>query len=585
MNNETNTPLPEATRTPENKFNHVWWIPFIAFLVAAFLVVSHFTSQGPLITIQFDNAEGISVENTKLKYKSVTIGQVEKITLDESLDNVLVYIRLQKGSENLIRKDSQFWIVKPRIEVTKISGLNTLLSGAYITIDPAKDQNQDYQYHFVGLSDPPITTQDKPGLRLTLLAEKSTAFYPGSAVYYKGMPVGNIERVYFSDDYLWVKVDVFINAPHHQLIRQNSKFWSAGGISVKTSANGIDVALESIEALVAGGIAFETPIELLLNDEAVTSHTEFFLYPNKTIAYEQQFGKKQLFVSYFESNISGLSTDAQVLMNGITVGKVKAIQLMFDPISGKTYTPVLYEIYEDRITVLNSSHDTSHNTANDTSNRTTAASLTNQLIQSGLHARLVTANLLTGSKNITLAMSDNIIPLPLQLATVDDLTGYPILPTQPESLETITDSIATFVDKINQMPINELVTSANQLLNNADTTLTQLNLQPTLDAFNALLKDGQQLSQASHQSIQQLTKSIETLVKQTESVIAGYSPDAPLYHGLTDTLGELNDTLSSLKILSEMLTRSPDALIFGENRRQQSEQPQQQATERQHGDQ
>lgn len=557
MNNNTEAEQQSSVQADISKkentaFNHVWWIPLIALLAVTYLTISHFTSQGPLVTIRFQTAEGMEVKKTKLRYKDVVVGQVENITLGEKYKDVLVSVRLNKANEGLLREQSQFWVVRPRISVTRVSGLNTLLSGPYIAVDPDTDSEHDYRYSFDGLENPPIVTQDKPGLRLTMLTTKASSISPGTAVYYKGMQVGSVDRVYFSKDYLWVKADIFIASPHDALIKQTTKFWSASGISVDAGAEGLDIEMESVETLIAGGIVFDTPISLQ-KEVSVTDGTEYVLYDNKKQAFEQNYGKKHYYVTYFDGSIKGLEVGAPIMIQGINVGKVKDIQLLFDEKTGKTHLPVLFEIYENRLGIVNPV------------SQAQATNITKKLIENGVRTRLETASLLTGTKYIALIQENNLVNQHITLEN-DVVTGYPILPSVPESFDEITSGINNLIAKVNQLPLDEITHNLNGLLSNANNKVSQLELKQTVDSLNSLLKDGRIAAKEAKKTLRNLDVAVSKLSKNAEKTLSGFSPDAPLYYNLNRTLNELNETLTSLRAVTDMLERTPNALIFGEKK-------------------
>lgn len=550
-------PAPKARAKKNARFNHVWWIPLIALLIVTYIVVNRYLSQGSLVNITFTSAEGLAVEKTKVRYKDVSIGQVEKISLSEDYKNVTVSVRMSKNSEGMLRENTRFWVVKPRISITQISGLNTLLSGNYITIEPDKNPDSAYRYQFAGLENPPIITQDEPGLKLTLLASQANSLYPGTAVYYKGMQVGTVNRVYFSSDHLWVKADIFVTSPHDKLIQTNTKFWSASGFTVDVATDGVSVDMESVEALIAGGIAFATPVTLASDDEAVTEGTEFILYDDKNSAFEKNSGRKHLYVSYFDGNVKGLAVDAPVMVQGLAIGKVKDIQLLFDEQQDRTRIPVLFEVYESRIGMIDSAAD------ND-SEGGRLSSISEHFLTGGVQARLTTDSLLTGSKYVDLFFTDSDSRTPL---VVDGITGYSIVPTSPDSFNALTTGVSELLNKVNQLPLADVVENVNKLLKNADDKVSQLEFQSSIDELNRLLQEGRVLSKSARNTLKSLNQTVSALSQSVDKALSGFSPDAPLYYNLNTTLEELNSTVESIKAVTDMLDRKPDALIFGEDRK------------------
>ncbi len=550
ISHESDIEIVKIEEKQDSKFNHVWWLPLIALIMVVYFSVNRYASQGPLIHIKFETAEGLEVGKTKLRYKDVNIGKVEKINLDQNYKDVLISVRLNKENEGLLREKTQFWVVRPRISVTKVSGLGTLLSGSYIAIDPDKSENSEYRYEFEGLNSPPVVTQDKPGLRLTLLSSKARSMAPGTAVYFKGMQVGSVDRVYFSPDYLWVKADIFITSPHDKLIQQGTKFWSASGVSIDAGTNGVDIEMESFETLLAGGIVFDTPVNLEKSGN-VTNGTEYILYDNKKQAREQNYGKRIYFVTYFKGNLNGLEIGSPVMLQGIKIGKIKDVQLLFDEITGQTKIPILFEVYENRLGVINSTH------------RSQVSNVTKRLVEQGLRARIETASLLTGSKYISLIKTKNIEKTTLG---IDNITGYPIIPSVPESFDELTSGINSIVAKVNQMPLNEIATNIKNTLETTNKKLNQLDITESVKALNELLNEGTTLATGAKKSITHLDKIISRLSKSAEKALQGFSPNAPLYHNLSKTLLSLNEVLETLRVITDTLARKPNALIFGDQK-------------------
>ncbi len=552
----------DALTEQNDKFNHVWWLPLMALLMVAYVAINHYTSKGALINITFSTAEGLEAGKTKVRYKDVIIGVVEKISFDTDYKAVKVSVRMNKDSEGLLRQNTRFWVIKPRIGITQITGLNTLLSGNYITMEPDKNPQSPFRYDFEALEAPPIISQDEPGLKITLLSNRAASLYPGTAVYYKGMTVGSVNRVYFSDDYLWVKADIFIAAPHDKLINNSTKFWSSSGISIGASATGVEINMESVEALITGGITFATPVTLpgFGNDTPVSNGTEYLLYANEKAAHEQNTGRKQYFVSYFNSSIKGLEVGAPVMIQGMSIGKVKDIQLLFDEKKAMTRIPVLFEIYESRLRIIDDNDD------NKPSDSQAINELTAHLVRDGLRTQLETGNLLTGSKYISLVFTEEHIADNRPALPLDPITGYRQLPSTIENFEAITAGVGSLVNQLNQLPLDDIANNLNNLLKTTDSTISSLTLKQTINEFNALLKEGKGLSKTANSTLTSLKNSVSALVGTTETTMAGFSADAPLYHNLNTTLEQLNETLAALRAVTEMLERNPNALVFGEDK-------------------
>ncbi len=581
------TPYIKTKKASEERFSLVWWLPFIALLITTYFAVNYYTSKGTLATITFKSAEGVAVNKTKVKYKDVVIGRVEAVRLNKDFKGVQVDIRMNRDGEGLLRERTQFWVVKPRIGLTQVTGLNTLLSGAYITLDPDKDPNSDYRYQFVGLEHPPIISQDEPGLKITLLSNKASSLSPGTAVYYKGIRVGEVNRVAFSDDYLWVKADIFIRAPHSQLIKPTTKFWSMSGISMSAGAEGVEVSVESVEALVAGGITFETPPSLLTSEQLpVDDGMEFTLFDNKKLAKEQVMGRSFYFVSYFNSSIKGLEEGSPVVIQGMKVGMVKEIRLLFDEASLTPRIPVLFEVYESRFKRI-SLHQADGDTPPKQLGMLDIDAFSEALLRKGLRVRLETANLILGTKQLSLVFDKKLQNAHATLEK-DPITHYRLLPSVEGGFDELSDSVTLFTNKLNSLPLEAIADNLNALLKNGNQTvqrlpverlsaliattdakIKQLPLKQTLTHFNQLLKEGKTLSKSARSALATVKKSANRLSRSAETVLGGYSADAPLYYNANTALTQLNDTLLSLKTVLDMLDRHPNSLVFGENKPQE----------------
>ena len=167
----------------------VWLIPLITVIVGGWLVVKTLSEQGPKASISFKTAEGIEVGKTKIKYKNVSIGMVEQIRFSDDLSHVLISGEFDKGTDHFLRRNTRFWVVKPQFGLKGVSGLSTLISGAYIEIEPGPGAPQS---HFVGLEKAPVVTANEAGKRISLISGRLGSIDTGSPIYYQGMEAGEV---------------------------------------------------------------------------------------------------------------------------------------------------------------------------------------------------------------------------------------------------------------------------------------------------------------------------------------------------------------------------------------------------------
>src|SRR5438477_8993811 len=253
--------IPSALAAPRSgrTFPFVWLVPAVALAIGAWLAVSHWLERGTVILLSFRTAEGLQGGKTKIKYKDIDIGQITEINLAPDLTGVIATAELIKGAESRVVDDTRFWVVRPRISGSTVSGLQTLLSGTYVAMDIGKSIQRSRV--FVGLGQPPAFTTDSPGRQVTLRAEDIGSLDVGSPVYYRRLQVGQVAAYELEKDGRAVKITVFINAPYDRFVSGNSRFWHASGIDMALDAEGVRIKTESLVSIAIGGIAFGTPLE------------------------------------------------------------------------------------------------------------------------------------------------------------------------------------------------------------------------------------------------------------------------------------------------------------------------------------
>ncbi|UCC55483.1 MAG: MCE family protein, partial [Gammaproteobacteria bacterium] len=227
---------PDEPATPENiseavidaekkGFPVVWLLPLVAVLIGGWLIFKTISEKGPEIVISFKTASGIEAGKTTLKYRDVTVGKVDNVTFSEDLSDVLVTATLEAGAERYLTENTRFWVVRPRIGAGGVTGLGTLLSGAYIAMEPSEKGTQSKI--FVGLEKPPVITTDKEGTSYRLKANKLGSLSVGSPVYFRQFDVGEITEYQLVDDHSHVEIGFFVESPHDEYIREETKFWNA----------------------------------------------------------------------------------------------------------------------------------------------------------------------------------------------------------------------------------------------------------------------------------------------------------------------------------------------------------------------
>ncbi len=426
------------------------------------MIVKTLSEQGPRATISFKTAEGIEVGKTRIKYKNVDIGVVEKIKFSDDFSNIILTVDFMEGSEKFLRRSTRFWVVKPQLSLRGATGLSTIISGAYIEIEPGTGAPK---LHFIGLEKQPVVKSDEQGKKITLVTQKLGSVDTGSPIYYQGLLAGEVLGYELGNDRKSTYVHTFIKDPFDQLIRGNTNFWNVSGINVSMGADGFKVQTESIQSMMFGGIAFETPETL---EQATTDIDKlvFTLHESYESIKKHAYTKKIKFIMFFDSSIRGLNLGAPVEFKGIKVGTVLDVRLEFDSGSTSFRIPVLIEIEPQRIIERgNQEMDQSHQALQ-------------RLVKRGLRARLQTGSLLTSQLFVELDMHPG---SPINLSGSD--TPYPELPTLPTSnFGAITQSAEDLLAKLNAVDIKEVtsvlidtIQTANKTMHNADKAIESAN--------------------------------------------------------------------------------------------------------------
>jgi paraquat-inducible protein B len=234
----------------------VWIVPIVALAVGGWMVFREFRQRGPEITIEFPHGSGVEPRKTMLEYQGVPVGTVTDVRLKPDLTGVIVELRLKKSAAGLATEGAQFWIVHPEIGFSGVRGLETLFTGARINVRPGKGPPAT---HFTGLEKSPPLENIEEGRAFLLRADRLGSLSPGSPVFYREVKVGVVETSRLDDDASGVLVRIRVRRPYVNLVRINTRFWNAGGISVKVTLLGAELKSPSLESLFAGGIAFATP--------------------------------------------------------------------------------------------------------------------------------------------------------------------------------------------------------------------------------------------------------------------------------------------------------------------------------------
>lgn len=546
-------PNVEMTKTAPSRVSLVWLLPMAALLFAAWMLWQAYADRGPLITINFESASGVTAGETRVLSNDVAVGLVESVGLSEDLRTVIVQVRMNPEVAPYIDTDTQFWVVNARINTTEISGLSTLLSGAYIEVD-WDDSPGTREDEFYALLEPPLTQRGTPGMRITLDAEEAGYIYVGSPVFYRQLEVGRVERRRLSTDGQKVQFDIFVEAPFHRFIYAGTRFFGVSGVEATVNSDGASVRVESVAALFTGGIAFETDEQGSQGEPLLRNNTEFPLYGSRSEARDSLFDAEGddrfRYMVELEGSTKGLKVGSPVEFNGIRIGRVIAVDILPPTVDGQvTRVNASLQLQPRRLGITDI-------------DKAGMDQLLQTFIDKGLRAQLASGNLLTGALLIKMVYRDDAPAEQLDTSTVP----YATLPTTASSVEAITADVETLIKNLSALPLDSLVSSATDLLRNAgnlvgseEVTSLPAQLSDSLASLGAIAT---QIESATN-DLPRMMLALTAAAENAEAVLAGVSPDSEIYIELSATVSELRGAAKSIARFSKVLEDKPNALITG----------------------
>jgi len=543
------------------KWSVIWLIPIVALIVGLIFVYEDYRSKGPVISISFESAEGIVPNQTALKYRDVSVGQVKSVEFSEDLSRVRVQVQLTNNIASQVTEHTRFWAVRPRITLTGASGISTLFSGVYITMDPGMEGRKKDE--FTGLEEPPLLFSHSVGSGYKLRTPELGSLSISAPVYYRQIQVGEVLRYSLSDDQTFVEVDIFVEAPHDQLVKQSSRFWNVSGLGVELGSDGVKVDMASLTSLVVGGVAFESPDNLTDNQPAQAGAT-FTLYEDRKESIKRPISITVPYVLYFDDSVRGLSVGAAVEFRGIRIGTVADISMRHDLADGRIRIPVLVQLEPERILVP-SRQDHIATEAYDQHLK----HMMDKLVANGMRARIQTGNLLTGQ----LIVDFDMIP-DAREAHIDYQGDYPVLPTVPGTLTSLTQTLTGIMNKLDSLPLADIGQHLEQTLAGVDKLVNSNELQQALADFATTMQSTRELMHSLDNgappllaSLTQLSDEAGQMIRQADKTLQELegmvAEDGVVGSELTRMLQEISTAAKSVGSLTEYLERHPEALLQG----------------------
>jgi paraquat-inducible protein B len=531
---ETDQDVPSARLMPRRWFSWVWIAPIGAAAIVIWLAIRGLEDRGPLITISFTEAEGLQPGETKIKHKDVELGTVEKVFLTRDMARVMVQARMHRSVTEHLNEGSRFWIVRPRVGIGGISGLSTLVSGAYIEMYPGEGPAER---NFVGLDEPPTLQPEEPGRSFTLRAADLGQVIEGSPVDYRGVPVGEVEGFALDPSSKQIEIYAFVRAPYEHLVHPETRFWNSGGVDVSIGPQGLRFRAESWQQLLSGGVSFDTP-DTALDGTPSLEGSVFRLYANQSDAYEDPRGPTVVYRALFRGASGNLGPGSAVELQGIEVGQVISAQLQYDDATQSPQLLATLQLDPSRIQIVHQ-HGDSNASPTDVL-RTRIA----KLVTRGLRAQLTTASFLTGNKVVSL---DIVKDAPA--ARIELVDGLPQLPAVAGS------------------DLTEILASVKSVLHHIDAATAGPELSHAIKELDRTLSNLDQVTHELQPEIKPLLQSLRETSDATQNTLQVadrmLGSRASSSGDLGNLLRELTDAARSLRALTDYLDRHPESLIRG----------------------
>ena len=529
-----------AAAVRRSRISLIWLIPLVAAVIAAWLGWRTVSQEGSTVTLTFRGADGLTAGQTRVRHKAVELGQVETIRLSDDMSHVIVTVKMRREADPYLTEKARFWVVRPRVASGSLSGIETLVSGSYIEMDPG-GRDGVRTTEFTGLEQPPGVRTGEPGRTFTVMAQRLGSLGPGAPVFYRDITVGEVLGYDIGDGTGPVPVQLFIRAPYDSFVRHGTHFWNASGLSVQIGSEGVHVEVASLQAVLSGGVAFDSPSRSRADAQEAAPGTEFPLFNNYAEAQASGYSTKLAFVTYFESSVRGLARGAPVEFFGIQVGTVSSVALELDPATGSARVRVRLEVQPERIM------------SEDEVKTDDTVESTRRLVQRGMRAQLQTASYLTGQRVVALDFVPNARP-----ADVTMQGGDIVLPSQGGGLDNILVAASDIAGKLDRLPLDQIGQNLNGALRSASGAMASVQ---------DLVKKADAGLTPTLRRLPEITAGLQDAVAKTGrtvgSIEASYGNNSQFQRELERAMTQVGDTARSIRLLADFLDRHPEALIRG----------------------
>lgn len=332
----------EAKIEDKKAVSFIWILPLIILAILGWIAYESYMKKGTNISVIFKSAEGLKENVTPLEYKGLQLGKVTKISMHEDLKSVKVNILVDNEVAKYVASEgSSFWIKKPTVSLTKISGLNTLISGYKIELSPTFKTQEEYdkgnsKYFFNGLDTQPNDEFDDEGYYISLIANDKDNVEVGTPIFYNKFQIGEIiakefifEKVYFT---------AYIYDKFNYLVNKSSQFVINEALKVSYGASGLNIEVGSLYSALVGGVTIITPNK---EAEKISKDEAYILYGKKDDLKNKEFFN----INFIDVN--GIEENTPIMFKGIEIGRITEVKLNKDILNTKAF---IYQEYKYLLT-------------------------------------------------------------------------------------------------------------------------------------------------------------------------------------------------------------------------------------------
>jgi len=559
----TEEQLPHAKLKARSRISWLWLLPVAAAGLLIYLGYQTLVKRGPTISISFETGDGLAAHQTQVKYKSVVLGTVQEVRLSADMSHVTARVRMNQAAERFLTDHARFWVVRPRFDGVSsqalTSGLQTLVSGSYIAIDPGAPGGTSAR-SFKGLEEPPGVRSGEPGRELTLGAATLGSVGVGTPVFYRDVSVGEVLGYSLRGGERPFELRVFIHAPYDALIGARSQFWTVSGIRLTNDAQGFRIEMQSIRAALTGGIAFENPTDANLgwrqpSAQDASLPAEFALYDSRAEAEMEMHATVASCAAYFETPLNGLKRGSDVTLLGQVVGAVTELRLVRNPNHPRRG-------YSVRVSFVLQPQRAPGTVAE----REITAENVPALISKGLRAIIESKSFITGEKGLALRF------VPARAGPVIRESDEWVLPSEVRSLEDLQSQATEFANKLNRIPLDRIGDDLSRTLRHVNETVSAPELQRSVKSIDAALFDFRNLMHQARtdlapvlQRLPQIAHQLQAASERVNSVLGsgGYGSNSDFQRSATRLLEQLSEAARSIRVLAETLERYPESILVG----------------------